>query len=110
MPLTNASSTLSTRSCRMMRQRVAPIDTRTAISRERSAARARSRFATFAHAINRTNPTAPISDQNRMRICRPMTCSAKGFTVAVIPLFVSGYSVASCAEMLDSSLRDARCS
>ncbi len=55
-PLTNASSTLSTSSCRTRRHRVAPIEMRTAISRERSEARASRRFATFAQAIRRTKP------------------------------------------------------
>ena len=77
-PATNASSTLSTSSCRTMRHRVAPIETRTAISRERSAARASSRLATFAQAMSSTNATAPMSDQNSTRICVPMTCSENG--------------------------------
>ena len=51
----SASSTLSISSCRTMRQRVAPIDTRTAISRERCAERASRRLATLAQAISSTN-------------------------------------------------------
>ncbi len=58
-----------------MRQRVAPTETRTAISRERCADRASSRFATFAQAINRTNATAPINDRNTTRIGPPLTRS-----------------------------------
>ena len=50
-----ASSRLSISSCRTMRQRVAPSDTRTDISRARFAARANSRLATLAHAISSTN-------------------------------------------------------
>ncbi len=73
-----------------MRHRVAPIETRTAISRERSAARARSRLATFAQAMSSTNATAPMSDQKRTRISLPMTCSENGVTTAVTPLLVSG--------------------
>ncbi len=63
-PLASDSSTLSTSSWRTMRQRPAPSETRTAISRDRAADRASSRFATFAHAIRRTKPTAPINDRN----------------------------------------------
>ena len=54
-PLISASSTLSTSSWRTIRQRDAPSETRTLISRERCAARASSRLATFAQAISSTN-------------------------------------------------------
>ena len=67
-PLTADSSRLSTSSCRTIRQRAAPSDTRTAISRDRCAALASSRLATFAHAISRTKPTAPINDRNTVLI------------------------------------------
>ena len=53
-----ASTTLSPRSWRRRRPRLAPIAARTAISRRRAAARASSMFATFAHAIIRTRLTA----------------------------------------------------
>ena len=68
----SASSTLSTSSCRTMRQRVAPSDTRTEISRERFAERASSRLATFAQAMSSTKPTAPISDRNTSLIWPPL--------------------------------------
>ena len=71
-PLTIASRTLSTSSWRTMRQRLAPSDTRTAISRVRCVERASSRFATFAHAISSTKATAPISERKMSRICPPV--------------------------------------
>ena len=43
----------------MMRHRPAPSAMRTEISRARPIARASMRFARLAHAISRTNPTAP---------------------------------------------------
>ena len=52
-------SRLSVMSCRMMRPRPAPSAVRTAISVSRDDARTSSRFATFAHAMSSTNPTAP---------------------------------------------------
>ena len=103
---TNASSTLSTSSCRTRRQRVAPIEMRTAISRERPDARASSRLATFAHAISSTKATAPISDQNSTRICEPITCSANGVTDGGDVLVAVGIiCVASCAVMPVISVR-----
>ena len=47
--------------CRMICARPAPIAMRTDISCDRTAARASSRFATFAHAISSTTATTPIS-------------------------------------------------
>ena len=66
------SSTLSTSSWRTMRQRVAPSETRTDISRARPAERASSRLATLAQAISRTKPTAPISDRKTSLIGPPL--------------------------------------
>ena len=57
-PPANASTALSVRSCRMIRTRPAPIASRVATSFRRAAARARSKPATFAQAINNTMPTA----------------------------------------------------
>ena len=54
---------LSTRSCRMVRQRLAPSAARTANSFRRERARASRRFATLAHAIASTKLTAPRSSQ-----------------------------------------------
>jgi hypothetical protein len=56
VPPTTAKSTLSVRSWRRMRARPAPIAVRTAISRWRPSARARSRFAMLAQAMRRTKP------------------------------------------------------
>ena len=66
------SSTLSTSSCRTMRQRVAPSETRTDISRARAAERASSRLATLAQAISSTNATAPISARKTSLIWPPL--------------------------------------
>ena len=62
-PPSAASNTLSVRNCRVSRERLAPSARRKAISFCRTAARARSRLATFAHAISRTNPTAPSKNE-----------------------------------------------
>ena len=61
------SSKLSVSSCRMTRPRAAPSATRIAISRRRTAARASSRFATFAQAISSTSPTITISATSARR-------------------------------------------
>ena len=58
-PLSSASSTLSLSSCLTRRQREAPIDERTAISRCRATARASIRLAALAHAISRTREPRP---------------------------------------------------
>ena len=60
-PPISDSSTLSVSNCRTSWPRVAPSDSRTAISRWRMKPRAISRFATFAHAISSTRPTIAIS-------------------------------------------------
>src|SRR5437762_2346956 len=57
----------------MMRPRPAPIAARIAISRRRPVARTSSRFATFAHAISSTNPTAPASTNSVVRTLRTST-------------------------------------
>ena len=59
-PPRDASTTLSVSNCRTTRSRLAPTLSRNAISRRRAAARASSRFAIFAHAIARINPTSSI--------------------------------------------------
>ena len=59
---------LSISSCRTIRARPAPIAVRIEISLARPAARASSMFATSAHAISSTNPTAPNSTANSGRI------------------------------------------
>ena len=60
-PLPSAARiVLSVNNCRTMRKRLAPTARRTAISLRRAEARTRSRLATFAQAINKTNPATPI--------------------------------------------------
>ena len=84
------SITLSTSSCRTMRQRDAPSEMRTDISRARLAERASSRLATLAQAISSTKATAPISDRKISLIGPPLTRSLKVITRAVMSLLVSG--------------------
>ena len=64
-----------------MRQRVAPIETRTAISRERCAERASSRLATFAQAIRSTKPPRPSTTGRSALIGPPLTRSLKVCTL-----------------------------
>jgi hypothetical protein len=58
-PPRSASTTLSTNTCRINRQRPAPSAARTVNSCARPAIRASRRLAKFAQAIRRTKPTAP---------------------------------------------------
>jgi hypothetical protein len=60
-PPRSASSVASTRTCRPMRHRLAPSALRSATSLARDVPRARKRFATLAHAISSSMPTAPSS-------------------------------------------------
>ena len=60
-PPRTPSATLSVRSCRTSRPRLAPRAWRTAISLRRAAARASRRFARLAHAIASAMPAAPTS-------------------------------------------------
>ena len=52
------------KSCRISREREAPIASRTAISVSRALARARSKLARFAQAISNTSPVVAISSHN----------------------------------------------
>ncbi len=79
-PPIDESSTLSTSSCRMIRQRLAPSDTRTAISRDRRVARPSRRLATLAQAISSTKTTAPISERKMSRSWGPAIHSLKVMT------------------------------
>ena len=99
-PLIAASMTLSISSCLITRQRDAPSDMRTEISRARLVARDSSRLATFAQAISSTNATAPINDRNTVRIGPPFWLSLKVWTRAWMSLLVSGLSDSSFLEML----------
>ena len=95
-PAHAASTRLSTRSCRTMRQRLAPIDIRTETSCARVAARASSRLATFAHAISRTNATAPVIAANSATM-GPPTPLRKASRRSSRSRSVSGYALASDA-------------
>ena len=98
-PAMEANSTLSIRSCRTTRQRVAPSAVRTLISRERRPDRARSRLLTLAHAISSTHDTAPNSDRNIGWVAVPVY----GRTAARKFRFVAGYSRASRSVRAASS-------
>ena len=60
-PPRSASVTLSVRNCLASRPRLAPSAARSATSRERLAARAMSRLATFALVISTSTPARPAS-------------------------------------------------
>ena len=64
VPAMSASTRLSVSSCRAMRPRLAPSDSRTAISRRRAAALASSRLPTLAHASDSTSITAASTGVN----------------------------------------------
>ena len=83
------STTLSVISCLMIRPRAAPSAPRTAISRSRLAARASSRFATFAVAMSSRQPTAPSSTY-RIRRTSPTTASWSG-TASSVQCSGAGY-------------------
>ena len=102
-PLTIARATLSSSSCRITRQRLAPSDTRTATSRARRADLASRRLATLAQAINSTKPTAPIRVRKMIRISPPLAHSLNVWTTASKSVFVSGYCVANWPAMALSS-------
>ncbi len=75
--------------CRTIRHRLAPSAVRKAISFCLAAARTSKRFATFAHAMSNTNPTAP----KRMKtivLLSPTNCSRNETRPRLHPLLVSG--------------------
>ena len=86
---TAASSRLSVINCATIRPRPAPSAARTASSLARPVARAISRFATFAHAINNTRPTAPNSSIS-VGLESPTSCSRSGTTAAPFPTLLTG--------------------
>ena len=90
-PPSTASTRLSVTTSLTTRHRLAPSAVRTAISFWRDAAFASSRFATFAQAINRTNPTAPRSIR-RVGFTLPVISSCKGTARALHFSFPFGYS------------------
>src|SRR5271168_1042567 len=67
-PPENASTKLSESSCATIRPRDAPNAFRRASSFSRAVPRASKRFATFAHAMSKTSPTAPSSTSNERRV------------------------------------------
>ena len=102
-----ASTRLSLRTCRTIRRRPAPRAERMANSRERAAARASKRLATFAQHMSRTRPTTPRSRTAVSLSSPPMTRSRKGSAVATCPLFVPGVSRASESATAEISTRAA---
>ena len=85
----DAMTPLSTSSWRTSAVRLAPSAARTAISRCRPMARASSKLATLAHAINRTSETAPIRKYSVART-EPTSCSCSGTARNVLSLLASG--------------------
>ena len=79
---------LSVRSCESSRPRLTPSASRTAISRRRAMARARSRLATLAHAMRSTNATAPRSTISDRRTSGETRAEEKGSPGAGIALYV----------------------
>ena len=70
LPPQRNRSMLSVRSCRIIRSREQPRAARTATSLWRFTPRARSKLATFAHAIRSTTPAAPaIIHKPRLAFC-----------------------------------------
>ena len=85
-----------------MRQRLAPSPARTAISFLLELARASNKFATFAHAISSTKPTAPRQYQNGRRIS-PVSCVRSGTTLTPQLVLNSGYCCARRAPIVSIS-------
>ena len=87
--------------CRINWARLAPIASRTLISRRRAEARARSIPATLAHAISRTRPTTAMTAAEPAE-SGPVACGTSSRTSLVANAdivrarFVSGYAAASC--------------
>lgn len=102
-PPPNDSSALSVSSCRTRCAGVAPNEIRIAISRSRATARANNKLATFAQAISRINPTAPLSSRRRVRNVRLSRNSRKSSTLTVQPLSLSGYVFDNELAMVDIS-------
>ena len=102
-PPARATSALSVSNCRISRQRPAPRAARTAISSCLPDARARSRLATFAHAISSTNPTAPAKITSDARMLATKS-SFRGRTCATQPFLSSpGARKSWCARVSSSA-------
>ena len=105
-PPTSAMIRLSVSSCWIRRARPAPIDRRTAISLVRPAARASSRFATLAHAINRTNPNAASTIAATLKMSFRASGSDSDRAVATLRAVVRpGCSRSICWAITTSSAR-----
>ncbi len=98
------STRLSVITCRAMRRGRAPIATRTANSRWRCTARARSRLARLAQAMSSTHTEAPASASSISRDCRD-TSSRNSITVAPVRSLASGNARARPSAMTLSSAR-----
>ena len=90
MPPMKERTILSVRSNCTSWPRLAPSACRTAISRWRVTPRARSRFATLAQAISKTNTTAPIKMRRIGRI-NSVSCWRIGTRCAPWPLLNAGH-------------------
>ncbi len=101
-PPHDASTRLSTANCRARRARPAPSATRIDISRCRTVVRASMRFATLAHAISRSRPTAPRRSRSELRRS-PTTRSYRDTSSTRMFAFVCGKSLASRALIAVSS-------
>ncbi len=88
-PPIRVSTTLSETNCRMRCRRFAPSAVRTATSPSRCTIWAKRRWITFAHAISKTNATAPNRMNSAVRTFFTMS-SRKGTTVALKFLSVRG--------------------
>ena len=103
-PAISARTKLSTSNCRTTRDRLAPSESRIAISRPLAWARASSRLPTFAHAITSTNTvvTSRIIRVGRARvvIVATMTSLLGCVLVALLPLpvaAIAGFALAGVA-------------
>src|ERR1051325_2012008 len=94
VPPAAASIRLSARSCLTSRPRPAPSAARSANSRVREAARASSRLATLAQAINKTNPTAPNSIHSIRRTFS--TSRSLSQTSRIVPRSIDGWAAEYC--------------
>ena len=89
-PPPTESKRLSVSNCAPICPRLAPSAIRTAISRRRPAARAKSRFARFEQAMSSTS-TAAICNTHKPVAVSPANCSCRGTTTAPIFVLESGY-------------------
>ncbi len=93
-----ATSIFSSNRSRMIRKRLAPSATRIPISFCRFRPRANARLPTLAHAIRRTNPTAPSNTSSAGRTSLTVA-ACSGTTLRPIPSSTSGYCFARRAQL-----------